>query len=46
MVTTPDDCLVFNVLRDRLKDELSHHLFRDSGEGDWPVVLKTIQVFC
>lgn len=46
MVTTPDDYLVFHVLRDRLQDELSHHLSSDSGEADWPVVLKTIPIFC
>lgn len=45
MVTTPHDCLVFHVLRDRLQDEPFHHLSRDSGEADWPVVLKTVQIF-
>lgn len=43
MVTTPDDCLAFHVLRDGLQDELSFS--RDSGEADWPLVLKTVQVF-
>ena len=35
MLTTPDN---LHLLDDDLQDELLHHLSRDGGEADWPVV--------
>ena len=39
MLTTPDNLLFFHLLDDGLQDKLLHHLSRDGGEADRPVVL-------
>jgi len=38
MLTTPDNLLLLHLLDDGLQDELLHHLSRDGGETDRPVV--------
>jgi len=38
MLTTPDNLLVLHLLRDDICNELFHHLSRDGGEADQPVV--------
>jgi len=38
MLTTPDNLLFFHLLDDGLQDKLLHHLSRDGGEADRPVV--------
>ena len=38
MLTTPDNLLLFHLLHDGLQDKLLHHLSRDGGEADRPVV--------
>jgi len=38
MLTTPDNLLFLHVLVDDLQDKLLHHLSRDGGEADRPVV--------
>jgi len=38
MLTTPDNLLFFHLLHDGLQDKLLHHLSRDGGEADRPVV--------
>jgi len=38
MLTTPDNLLFLHLLDDDLQDKLLHHLSRDGGEGDRPVV--------
>ena len=38
MLTTPDNVLFLHLLVDDLQDKLLHHLSRDGGEADWPVV--------
>ena len=38
MLTTPDNLLFFHLLHDGLQDKLLHHLSRDGGEADQPVV--------
>ena len=38
MLTTPDNLLFFHLLDDGLQDKLLHHLTRDGGEADRPVV--------
>jgi len=37
-VTTPDNRLFLHLLRDNIHNELLHHLSRDGGEADQPVV--------
>jgi len=37
MSTTPDN-LFMHLLRDDIQNELFHHLYRDGGEADRPVV--------
>ena len=37
MLTTPDK-LLFQLLGDGIQNRLFHHLSRDRGEADWPVV--------
>jgi len=39
MLTAPDNLLFLYLLDDDLQDKLLHHLSRDGGEADWPVVL-------
>jgi len=38
MLTTPDNLLFLHLLDDDLQDELLHHLSRDGGEADRPLV--------
>ena len=38
MLTTHDNLLFFHLLDDGLQDKLLHHLSRDGGEADRPVV--------
>ena len=38
MLTTPDNFPFFHLLDDDLQNELPHHLSRDGGEADQPVV--------
>ena len=38
MLTTPDNLLFLHLLDDGLQNELLHHLSRDGGEADRPVV--------
>jgi len=38
MLTTPDNLLFFHLLDDDLQDKLLHHLSRDGGEADRPLV--------
>jgi len=38
MLTTPDNLLFLHLLDDGLQDKLLHHLSRDGGEADRPVV--------
>ena len=38
MLTTADNLLFFHLLDDGLQDKLLHHLSRDDGEADRPVV--------
>jgi len=38
MLTTPDNLLFFHLLNDDIQSELFHHLSRDGGEANWPVV--------
>ena len=38
MLTTPDNLLFLHLLVDDLQDKLLHHLSRDGGEVDQPVV--------
>ena len=38
MLTTPDNLLFFHLLHDGLQDKLLHHLSRDGGEADRPVI--------
>ena len=38
MLTTPDNLLFLHLLHDGLQDKLLHHLSRDGGEADQPVV--------
>jgi len=38
MLTTPDNLLFLHLLDDGLQDKLLHHLSRDGGEADQPVV--------
>jgi len=38
MLTTPDNFLFLHLLVDDLQDKVLHHLSRDGGEADRPVV--------
>ena len=38
MLTTPHILLLLHLLNDILQNELLHHISRDGGEADWPVV--------
>ena len=38
MVTTPDNLLFLHLLDDGLEDKLLHHLSKDGGEADQPLV--------
>ena len=38
MLTTPDNLLFLHLFDDGLQDKLLHHLSRDGGEADRPVV--------
>jgi len=38
MLTTPVDLILLHLLNDDIQTELPHHLSREGGEGDQPVV--------
>ncbi len=42
MLTTSDNLLVSQLLEDDIQSKLLHHLSRDKGETDWPVVSQLI----